>query len=107
LLIEMINGGIKEIYTDTESYGGCETCDWGSEYINEFTIYLTKGNIQLKVVQMYDYALSEGYMMKLFLENIDGIKQMEEKQFFLWLKEKLENDIKEKVDKFELETSLN
>jgi hypothetical protein len=106
MLIELLDGGIKDIYTDTESYNGCETCDYGSEYINEFTIYLTKGNIQFKVNQMYDYAVSEDYMMKLFLQNIDEIKQMTELNFFEWLKGNLEKEFKDKVEEFELETSL-
>lgn len=107
MLIEMIDGGIKDIHTDTESYGGCETCDYGSEYINEFTIYLTTGNIDFKVSQMYDYALSEGFMMKLFLSNVDNIKQMTELEFFNWLKAKLESEYKDEVEEFELDHTLS
>jgi hypothetical protein len=106
MLIELVDGGIKDIYTDTESYAGCETCDYGSQYINEFTVYLTKGNIQFKVEQMYDYAVSEDYLMKLFLQNVDKIKQLTEIQFYEWLKYNLEADFKDTVEEFKIDTSL-
>lgn len=106
MLIELSDGGIKDIYTDTESYGGCDTCDYGSQYINDFTVYLTKGNIQVKIEQMYDYAVSEGYLMKLFLTNLEAIKKFTELDFYNWLKSELEAEFKEEVDKIEIETTL-
>lgn len=30
--------GTQNIRVDNESYGGCETCDWGSRYWHEFRI---------------------------------------------------------------------
>ena len=105
MLIKLVDGGIKDIYTDTDSYAGCETCDYGSEYINEFTVYLTQGNIEFKISQMYEWAVSEDYLMKLFLQNVDAIKEMTEKQFFEWLKERLELDLKGEVEEFELKMS--
>lgn len=106
MLVELLDGGIKDIYTDTDSNRGCDTCDYGSSYINEFTIYLTEGDIQFKVSQMYEFALTEDYMMKTLLQNVEMIKAMTEKQFYDWLKEKLETDYKDSVDEFEIETTL-
>lgn len=104
MLIEMVDGGIKNITTDRESYGGCETCDWGSEYINEFNVELTGGYIEVKVSNMYEHALSEGYMMKLFITNIDEIKQMNEVQFFDWLQAKVESEVN--ADEIKFNTTL-
>ncbi|MCY9757695.1 hypothetical protein M5X00_26055 [Paenibacillus alvei] len=88
-LLPLVDGGIREILTDTTSYGGCETCDYGSSYINEFTVLMTQGNIEIKCDQMYEYALSEGYMMQLILPNVDTIKEMTERELFQWLQQKM------------------
>jgi hypothetical protein len=93
MLLNLVDGGIVEIYSDQESYGGCSTCDYGSSYINLYTIKLTKGTIDIKTSKEYEYALTEDYMMKLILSNVEHIKQMEEKEFHRWLKTKIKNDI--------------
>lgn len=93
MLIEMVDGGIIEVITDTDVEGGCETCDYGSEYINEFTIQLLSNTIEVKVNEMYEFALSEGYMMELFLKNVEVIKPMTEKDFSHWLKEKVLKEV--------------
>lgn len=41
-LIKMIDGGILNIETDNESYAGCDTCDYGSKYINYITITMSQ-----------------------------------------------------------------
>ena len=43
---------------DHRSYGGCPTCDYGSEYINEITIRTTNHTIEAVFNQMYEYAFS-------------------------------------------------
>lgn len=106
MLIKLQNGGVKDIYSDSDSNGGCETCDYGSEYINEFTLQLTQGGIEFKVVQMYEFALTEDYMMRTFLENIEEIKKLTELGLYHWLKNKLEEDFKSEVEEFEITTTL-
>lgn len=91
-LVPLSNGGILDIRTDAKYYPGCETCDFGSSYVNNVTIEMTTGNIEIKVDQMCNYALSEGYMMKLLIANIDAIRQMEEQEFFQWLKAHLQDE---------------
>ena len=86
MLVELTDGGIKEIYADTDSYSGCETCDYGSSYINEYVIQMTKGELKVEVNQMYEHALSEGDMMKLMLTGIDEIKALSEDEFVEWVK---------------------
>ena len=94
MLLELLDGGIEEIYTDKISFGGCETCDYGSSYINELEIKLTTGTLKCEVDQMYEYALSEDYLMKLFLQNVEEIRQKTEEAFLEWFKGKVTEDVK-------------
>lgn len=90
ILIPMVDCGIFDVDCKLEDYPGCETCDYGSCYTNDFTIKMVHGDIRVLVDNMYDYAISQDYLMKLFLPNIDKIKLMKEKEFFNWIKEKVE-----------------
>lgn len=89
MLIKMIDGGLVNYEDDCYSYSGCPTCDYGSEYINEIDITLTKYKIHVKTNQMYEYVLSEGQMMKLFLSEYNTIQAMKENDFIEWFKQKL------------------
>ena len=89
MLIKMIDGGIVNYTDDRESYGGCPTCDYGSEYINDINITLTKYKIHVRTNQMYEYVLSEGQMIRLFLSEYNTIQQTTEKEFVDWFNEKL------------------
>jgi hypothetical protein len=93
MLLQMVNGGIINITTDSDSFGGCETCDYGSSYINEFKVEMTTGDIEIKVDNMYEFALSEGYMMQTILPKVDEIKGKTEQEFFEWLKEKVTTEL--------------
>ena len=104
----MADGGIV-YYTDyCESYPGCPTCDYGSEYINEIHIMLTSYKVYVKVNQMYEYVLSEGQMMRLFLSEYENIQAMTEKEFIDWFKEKLQEFVSDsdwgdsKIEKFDV-----
>ena len=68
---------------------GCPTCNYGSEYINEIDITLVPHTIHIKTNQMYEYVLSEGQMIKLFLTDYAKIRTMMEKKFIDWLRAKL------------------
>lgn len=89
MLIKMIDGGIVNYTDDCYYSSGCPTCDYGSEYVNEIDITLTKYKIHVRTNQMYNYVLSEGQMIKLFLSEYGTIQQMTEKEFTEWFKEKL------------------
>ena len=89
-LIKMVDGAIMNITQDDDFYPGCETCDYGSSYINEVNIFLTKYKVHVNVSQMYNYTFSDGDMMKLFIGNLDEIKQMTEEQFTRWFMVKME-----------------
>lgn len=90
-LLPLVDGGIVKIDTDSECYPGCETCDYGSSYINEFHVQLSTGKIYVKADNMYEFALSDGYLMELILPNIDTIKEMTECGFFKWIEEDLQS----------------
>jgi hypothetical protein len=85
----MIDGGIVNYMDDCNYYRGCPTCDYGSEYINEIDIWLTKFIIHVSTSEMYDYVLSEGQMIKLFLTEYNTIQEMTETEFIDWFKMKL------------------
>ena len=95
MLIKMIDGGLLNYEDDSSYISGCPTCDYGSEYINEIDITLTKYKIHVETNQMYSYALSEGQMMKVLLPNYNTIQAMTEKEFIDWFKQKLEDTIDE------------
>ena len=53
MLIKMIDGGLVNYADDCWHMGGCPTCDYGSEYVNEIDITLTKYKIHVRTNQMY------------------------------------------------------
>lgn len=89
MLLELRDGGIEDIQTDEEHFDGCETCDYGSQYINYFDIKLTQYKIHSEVNQMYNFRFSSGDLLNIILPNIDRIKQMTELEFSEFMKEKL------------------
>jgi len=97
-LLPLIDGGIVKIETDSEYSPGCETCDYGSLYINDFNVLLSTGNIYVRAENMYEYALSEGYLMELILPNTDLIKGMTERGFFEWVEESLRGKFGSLID---------
>lgn len=85
MLIKTTDGGIVDIKTDeTCLFHGCPTCGYGSEYLSEITIYMTKYKVKAEVTNEYEYAMTVGDTLKLFLPNIDKIQLMREKEFVVW-----------------------
>lgn len=89
MLIKMVDGGLVNYMDDCYYHDGCPTCDFGSEYINEIDVTLTKYNVHVRTNQMYEYVLSEGQMIRLFLSEYNAIQTMTEKEFIDWFKERL------------------
>ena len=106
ILYPMIDGGIVNYEDDMRSIPGCETCDYGSEYINDITITLTKYKIHALLNEMYGYALSESDVMKLLLPAYEEIKGMTEKRFTEWFREHLIVLMKEEDRFCDIETVL-
>lgn len=91
MLVKMLDGGILEVNYDSDFTDGCDTCNYGSEYTQEYFFKLTKGTIHYKASEMYENPFSEGEMMELILSNVDLIKEMSEDGFYNWLDKKLDD----------------
>lgn len=104
VILELKDGGIVGIDTDEYSYAGCETCDYGSEYISELNLTLANsGKLHVELNQMYEYALSIGDTMQMFLKNIKEIQEKTELEFVNWFFEYLKSKVGVCViDKFKL-----
>jgi hypothetical protein len=89
MLIKMLDGGIEDYTDNFYSYGGCPTCDYGSEYITEIDITFTRYKLHIETNNMYEYVISEGQMIRLFLTEYNTIQAMTEMEFIKWFKEKL------------------
>lgn len=63
---------VKKVSYNEDSTGGCETCNYGSSYVNEIEITLEDGTYtNIKVDQMYEYLLSESDYMQLIANSND------------------------------------
>lgn len=61
-------------------------------YVTHLIINLCNKNIEVIVRDKDKFLLTEGYMMKLFIDNLNHITQITEKEFFNWLEKKLRKD---------------
>lgn len=89
MLLELKDGGILDIRSDRYDISECPE----KRYVNEFYIKLTTIEVNIDASRMYNYPLSEEYMMRTILPNVELIKQMTENEFTNWLKEHLESNI--------------
>lgn len=101
-LLQLKDGYLLNIESDEESYGGCPTCDYGSEYINTITLICSKYTHTISISQMYGFALSSGVVMKVFLRNSETLKASTEKDLGKLVKKLLEQETCE--TNFELKT---
>lgn len=97
MLLQMVDGGILNIKEDKDYISGCPTCNYGRCYINCFDFQLSTLYIHIGLSQDDEY-LSEGYMMKIILPNVNEIQKMTEKDFSIWLKEQLQKEIDYKLE---------
>lgn len=70
---------------------GCETCNFGSEYINECNIIFSDYLVNIKISEMYEYAISTDFWIKLFCQNCLIFTSMTQKEVINFI----ENKIKE------------
>lgn len=90
MLIELKDGKIENIYTDNCYTRGCLTCDFGSSYVNDVTIIMTKYRIFASIDTMYSYAMSEDWLLKTIIRNIDQVKQLTELEFADWFEDQFD-----------------
>ena len=86
-MIKLIDDNIMEINTDNDYHSGCETCDYGSAYINIISITTEKNGVfRLEINQMYEYALSDyGLLMKLACNVAEKSSKMTLKEALLYM----------------------
>lgn len=101
-LLKLKDGYLRDIESDEESYRGCPTCNYGSEYINTLTLICSKCRHTISISQMYDFALSSGVVMKVFLHNSEALKASTEKDLGKLVKKLFEKETGE--TNFKLET---
>lgn len=89
ILIKLIDGGLVDYKDDVQYYSGCPTCDYGCEYINYITLYLTKYKVEVTLNKMYGYLVSQGDVIKWFMSEYDHFKAMSEIDFIEWFKIKI------------------
>lgn len=75
-LMKLVDGGIVNIDYDKEAFKGCPTCDYGSSYITDLTVTFDKYVLKAHTDKMYDFCPTEGYLMKILLQNAEFIKSM-------------------------------
>lgn len=57
---------IKDVKYESECWGGCETCDYGSSYISNILIQFENGEeLKIETDQMYDYMVTEADYMQV------------------------------------------
>lgn len=89
-LIKMMDGALVSYKDDFDYTLSCSTCNYGSEYITEIDIVLTMYKVHAKINSMYNYILSEGQMMTLFIREYKSIEKMTEAEFTVWFKQQLQ-----------------
>ena len=64
-IIKLDDGGLVDIMTGQQYNPGCPTCDYGSDYIDNITMYFSKYKFSLETHKMYDYAMNTATIIKI------------------------------------------
>lgn len=76
-IVKLKDVNIIEISTDSFSYSGCETCDYGSSYVNEINFWFDDGTSELfQISQEYAYICSEQDLILFFINNLDALAEI-------------------------------
>lgn len=84
-LIQLQDGAILEFSEDHYSSSGCESCDYGSSYVQDFTVKTSAGDFRRELSQMYDYPISHDFLFKAILPNVALFNTMTIREFIAWL----------------------
>lgn len=90
IIMPLADGGIVDVRYETEDYPGCETCDYGSQYIDEFSIVMTKCTIRVYLNTEYEHTVSEGWLTRTLL-GMD--RDLTEERFAEALREAINSEI--------------
>lgn len=69
---------ILKVEYNNYKINGCETCDYGSNYINMFSIYTNRDKISYELYNEYEYLLTESDLIKI-IGNANCEDDIEEK----------------------------
>ena len=76
-IVKLKDVNIIEISTDSFSYSGCETCDYGSSYIREIHFWFDDGTSELFIIsQEYSHICSEQDLILFFVNNLDALAEI-------------------------------
>ena len=94
MVLKMVDGGIVDIKYDSycDSWG-CETCGYGSSYINSIMFVLTSHTLEITLDNEYEYAMEESFLIKYFASNAHLFTTFSEEQFVAYLKENFKEAI--------------
>lgn len=74
-----------------QNRSGCDTCAYGSSYVQDFQIVTSKGDFKFNFEQMYDYKVSHDCLFKVILPNVEVIKEMTIERFLEWFEAKVDS----------------
>lgn len=89
IIFNLKDGGIIDFDTGRYCFPGCPTCDYGSVYSDEIELTMTKHRLCVSVDSMYNYALSDGWLMKTMLRNAEQLHKLTESEFIDWFSAQL------------------
>jgi hypothetical protein len=90
ILLKLKDGDLLTFKEDNYNSEGCESCDYGSSYVQNFTVVTTRRTGRYQLSQMYEYVISHDYLLKIILPNASKIQEMTCDEFFDWLETKFE-----------------
>ena len=91
-ILELKDGAVTNIESDNWKTDGCPTCDYGAEYITELYVKTTSLSIEIEFKDECDYV-STATILSVFLQNVNIITEMTERQFVNWLIEILKSKV--------------
>lgn len=100
MVIQFKDGYLKNIEHNHYKYSGCETCDYGSEYVDNIVLYFSRFYADFDVVKEYDYAISLSDIILIFTQNIEDIRNMTEVGFVRWFYRQIRNILKKRRNEY-------
>lgn len=81
-LIELKDNAVVDITTAKYNTSGCETCDYGSNYVNEIIFHFRDGGKFLtEPCREYKYPISEAKLIIFLADNREKFKEMTYREF--------------------------
>ena len=76
LNIKFADGNMLQTYADDSwATPGCPTCDYGSRYTNEIEIRTTNYTLEIRFVEMYEYAFSTADAIRIFAVDLSSMTE--------------------------------